>query len=440
MGRPTFKIDQDRLRALRIEQGLTQIAIVQLASPHASAPNTASRVRHYQRIEETGQTSAGYARTLAGILGVPTSVLQGFGTPDASMYRRNLQKLLREQLDAGSNAALNGMLDHHMQGDADEALEYLTKAIADDIERVLLVRNPRRIAELVALTGMAEADLLAPANVEGFWFLSANARGVDSSEVVNGVNQAGHRIGEIMAAFLGVHDDDSSVRMWRDGPWLRVEVERPRVQDVLCIDLTRCQPDAAGLRWTEASWLDAFFLDPVIVDKAYACADVVTDFSGRASPADLKRLRLVVTEHDKCRQILGKMVVNGGLDALPKKMEEDFARDCSSRVLAMNWLTNGLQHALMPHLGAHAASAWHLTAHGGTSIDINLENPRYPGALSAELKYRIVLAEDTGADTLRRVPVRARDIAALQVEIETWLAVGYIASEKDDPAPAFHYV
>lgn len=438
MGRPKFKIDQVRLRALREELGLTQANVAQKVAQQLGTPDTQSLCRHYQRIEETGQTSSKYAKALATVLGVSVALLHGLEDPEPPSYLEHIQRLLKAQLDGGTNHALQNLLARHAKDDEEYALAHLTEDIAERIEHVLLVRNPARMANLMQLTGLSEPELIAPANVRGFWFLSVSSRTLNCTEVVDGASPVSWRIGEIMAEYLSLRGSDSTVRMWHDKPWLRIEICCPRIRDRMLIDLTRCQPDATGLRWIEAGWRDEFFLLPAIIDHAYKTADVVTDFSNKTLPSDLHRLRLVVTEHiGLFSNEIRRMVVRGRIDNIPESVKENFAKECSSRLLFVNWLTSGLRDALMPHLAAYPASQWHVSTFDAAAVEIKCEDPRFPGAACAELRYRIMLAEEVGPSAFDRVPVRKSDIEQLQKHIEGWLAEGFSPADDDEPVPDF---
>ena len=76
MVRPAFRIDQARLRAVREEQGLSQATVARKVASLMGRPVTDSLTRHYQRIEDTGQTSSGYAKALAEVLSTSVPLLQ----------------------------------------------------------------------------------------------------------------------------------------------------------------------------------------------------------------------------------------------------------------------------------------------------------------------------------------------------------------------------
>jgi transcriptional regulator with XRE-family HTH domain len=439
MGRPSFTIDHTRLRALREEKGLTQAALAMKVARQMGRPETESIVRHYQRIEETGKTSVGYATALATAIGVSVPLLQGLENPDPHAYLQYVQELVAQQLDAGKNQTLLDLLARHATNDKEEALMYLAEDIAGYVEQVQLVRHPAMIADLVEQTGLSESDLLAPANVRGFWFLSVKSHIMNCCEVVDGVPSLNYRIGETLQAYLASHRNDSAIRLWYDRPWVRMEICRPRVRDRMLIDVTRCQPDASGLRWIAPSWRDEFFLEPALVTHAYANADVVTDFSGRTAPANYRSLRLVVDEHrGTSGKALRRTVVDGGVGQMPAHIHENFSRDCSTRILFINWLTNGLRTTLMPHLAAQSALGWHVWVNGG-SVDISLKDPRDRGIIYVELRYRIALVEETSAGKFDNVPVHDEDLKELRQNIEGWLTAGFALNDPDE-RPEFESV
>ena len=50
VGRPTFRIDPDRLRGIREEKSLTQVRLIALVHEHMGIHATKDPVKHYQRI------------------------------------------------------------------------------------------------------------------------------------------------------------------------------------------------------------------------------------------------------------------------------------------------------------------------------------------------------------------------------------------------------
>lgn len=444
MARPTFKIDQARLRGLRQEQGLTQTALACKVAALLGTQSDLTQARQYQRIENNGKTSIKYAQALATILGVSSSLLQGEEDPetgpDPYLYLQYIRQLLKEQLDNGISDALRAMNTQYHQKYDDDGWELLTSDLAERIEQAQLVRNPQQIAELVALTGITKEQLLAPANLRGFWFIAVRSRTFDCTEIVDGATSVTIRVGDIMKEHLEHHGNDSEIRLHRDRPWTRIEIVRPRVDDRMYIDIARAQPGENGLRWIDTSWLEDFFLAPGLIEQAYAHADVVTDFSGKTIPSDVHRLRLVVTEHDGTYgEPLRRMVVRGGIDDLPFYVKENFAKEASTRLLFTNWLTLGLRDALVPHLVLYPATDWRIKENS-IGIDFMLMSRCNANHGFFEIKYRVMLTEEVQLGTFERVPMRKHHIDKLRKDIEQWLTEGYVPYEADTPVPDFEPV
>ena len=70
LARPTFKIDQNRLRSLREESQLTQLTVAKQVHgilKKSAQTADATILSSYQRIERTGKTSKATAAALVGI-------------------------------------------------------------------------------------------------------------------------------------------------------------------------------------------------------------------------------------------------------------------------------------------------------------------------------------------------------------------------------------
>jgi hypothetical protein len=125
---------------------------------------------------------------------------------------------------------------------------------------------------------------------------------------------------------------------------------------------------------------------------------------------------------------------------MPETVKQNFADECYSRILFVNWLTAGLRHALMPHLVMQPASHWYVSTTGAAAVNIKIKDLRFPSVCLAELRYRIMLAEEVSPGTFEPVPVREKDLDQLRKQIEDWLAEGYILVDGADPVPDFKSV
>ena len=85
MGRPSFKIDHERLRDLRKDKGLTQAGLAsELCKRMGLEQDEDSRTVSYRRIEAFGKTSRKRAEVIAQILDVTLAELEGIVPPDTT--------------------------------------------------------------------------------------------------------------------------------------------------------------------------------------------------------------------------------------------------------------------------------------------------------------------------------------------------------------------
>jgi transcriptional regulator with XRE-family HTH domain len=447
-GRPPFQIDARRLLSLREYQNMTQLEVARAAARFLGTATLADRslIRHYQKIEEHGRTSRRRAEALARALGVSVPVLQGIETPEPSEYQGHIQSLLAQQLGTGNYPALQRMHDELEFQNPAYGLEHLAEDIADRIEAVQLVRNPDQVAELVALTGLSESDLLAPANVKGHWFISYSFGATTKAEMAIGAVEVGIRVGEILQEQLRFTKDDTVVRMRRDKPWYRIEVEHPRIRRTFRIDFTRCRSDGKGLSWTDGSWRDDFWLEPRIREAAYAHADFVTDFSDKTSPVNLSRLCLIVTEYlGSNYRNARRMIVRRYFEELGQAVIDSYVRSHESKFMMAYLLRWSLRQALMPHLANELAkrteASWSIRAEDQFATELHLATPRDSfGHDPDKPRYRITLHEETGDNEFSAIPVRNEYYVDLAKDIGEWLVKGDWPKYDDEPLPNFEPV
>lgn len=448
MGRPpSIKIDKNLLRNLRERKILTQENVAEKIGVH---------VVTYQSIEGSGNTSRQTAKKLADFFGVSVDNLQqGIEYPDTADYLRQVEKSIRDTLSQGSNSALEKTLQLTLENTRftsgshdeirDDAIRYLARDIAQRIEAVQLVRNKNEIATLSELTGLAEAELLRPANVEGHWFINVfeswktdpNAPPDEfniRSEVTQRANSA---IGSIKEAIAKSSSNlpecsDESVKLSHDGFWYKVEVKLP-LRKTIRIDLVRCQPDTKGLRWVKPSWRDEYLIRKPLSHWARENFNFVCDFDGNQSPSgDIRQLRFQVTEYNQSSLGFscptGRMVISGNLGEMHDELVASLREQGRTHFLVQNWLTNDLKCSLAPFLSDYPRECWSLS---GPAIDLD-ENKskgrkrpfleRYWGR-----KYYIELVEQVGGQ-LRPVPWREKDRKSLQESIQKML------NDPNDPA------
>lgn len=430
-GRPSFKLDKQRLRSLRKEKGLSLIELSNAISTHypnwGRGSSEATLTANYQRIERTGSTSRKTAEAIAKALDVSLAFLEGKEVPDSADYLKQITKLIGEQVAKGDNQALLSALSKLNASSQDEGIDRLSEDISERIEAVQLGRNPTEIAELVAYTRLSESELLTPANLKGHWFITIATRGrnrsdmLNRSDILHGENQIRGHIKEQVKEYFNEEATDGTIRMWRDGFWYRIEIFRPSRRDLMRIDFVRCQPDANGLRWAAQSWRDEYLIAAPLTDWAHSTYNFVSAFETPTSPQKIEQLRLEINEYEgNYAQATGTELVTGHLDEIPIHSMESFAREGSSHYLIVSWLLADLRERLAPKLAAYPVQYWQVS--GDHCIDLHLEPPYSDRRTPRGIRYRIRLVEELASGELVAAPWRNADIHLAREKIQSWLA------------------
>ncbi|WP_300438079.1 helix-turn-helix transcriptional regulator [Zoogloea sp.] len=424
-GRPSFKLDKQRLRSLRKEKGLSLVELSNAISTHypnwGRGSSEATLTANYQRIERTGSTSRKTAEAIAKALDVSLAFLEGKEIPDSADYLKQITKLIGEQIANGDNQALLSALSNLNASSQDEGIEWLAEDISERIEAVQLGRNPAEIADLVAYTGLSESELLTPANLKGHWFITIASRVCNRSDILHGAGQIRWHIKEQVEEDFNETATDGTIRIWRDGYWYRIEISRPSHRDLMRIDFVRCQPDANGLRWVAQSWRDEYLIADPLTDWARRTYNFVSAFEAPTSPQKIEQLRLIVTEHEgSYGQATGTELVTGRLDEIHIRTKEDFARESSSHYLVVSRLLADLRERLEPKLAAYPRQYWRVA--GDHCIDLHLEPPYSDRLIPRGIRYRIRLEEELASGELVTAPWRHSDIRLAIEEIQSWLA------------------
>lgn len=424
-GRPSFKLDKQRLRSLRREKGLSLVELSNAISAHypnwGRGSSEATLTANYQRIERTGSTSHKTAEAIAKALDVSLAFLEGKEVPDSADYLKQITKMIGERIANGGNQALLSALSNLNAPSKDEGIEWLAEDISERIEAVQLGRNPAEIADLVAYTGLSESELLAPANLKGHWFISIASRVCNRSDILHGARQIWWHIKEQVEEYFNETATDGTFRVWRDGYWYRIEISRPSRRDLMRIDFVRCQPDANGLRWVAQSWRDEYLIADPLTDWARGKYNFVSAFDAPTSPQKIEQLRLIISEHEgSYAQAAGTELVTGRMDEIHIRTKEGFAREGSSHYLMVSWLMADLRERLAPKLAAYPTHYWRVS--GDHCIDLHLEPP-YPDRQTPRgIRYRIRLVEEHPSGELVTAPWRHSDIQIAIEKIQSWLA------------------
>ena len=424
MGRPSFKIDHERLRELREDKGLTQAGLAsELCKRLGLEQDEDSRTVSYRRIEAQGRTSRKRAEAIANILGVTLAELEGIVPPDTGIYEKRILDLLAEQLRQ-ENVVLKSALDEACSEgpDSEDALASMARNVARRIEAAQLARNPGELAELSQITGLSEGEILEPAHVDGHWLVVASGPIYTRTELVLGTAGVMTLIPEIVGMLLEDFGSDGRIRMHRAPPWYRLEIDPLCGRFTTWIDFVRCLPDARGVRWLKPGWRDVFLLEEPLLTWARSAANFVTSFDGSPTPGDVRRLRLQVTEYNgESGERISEQIVSGALEEVP---DERLAaeREVGKSHLVATWtLGAALQEILEPHLSAYPRQCWEVTVTDDGCALYLWPTGGAPGGRYG-LRYRIQLVEETAPGLFGAAPWRHKDRVALKQHIEAWLS------------------
>ena len=430
MGRPSFKIDRQRLLELRNEKGLTQAALaselckrlglVKRDPEQEQDPDTSTA--SYRRIEARGRTSRKRAEAIAQILDVTLAELEGIVPPDTGIYEKRILDLLAEQLRQ-ENVALKSALDEACRdGSKDEALASMARNVARRIEAAQLARNPGELAELSQLTGLSEGEILESAHVDGHWLVVASGPVYTRTALVLGTAGVMTLIPEIVGTHLDDFVSDGRIRMHRASPWYRLEIDPLSGRLTTWIDFVRCLPDARGVRWQKPSWRDVLLLERPLLTWAHSAANFVTGFDGSPTPGDVRRLRLRVTEYNgESGERMSEQIIAGALEEIPGERLAAEQEVGNSHLVATWMLGTALQEILKPHLSAYPRQCWEVTVTDDGCALYLWPTGGAPGGQYG-LRYRIQLVEETAPGQFGAAPWRHKDRADLKQRIEEWLS------------------
>lgn len=421
-GRPTFQLDEKRLKSVREEAKLTQAALARRA--HAllgkleATADTATK--HYQKIERTGRTSRAMAKALAEVLNTTVNVLQGEAPDKRPSLIESLERQFRHQLETGASPALQEALAQDalaQRGDPDpDPVRTFAEQVAKRIEYMQLGPPGGELARLVELTGWTEAQLMAPMSIDGHWFVMSMIHGVRRSEILIGADRVQYWIQDSLRDFCPgfprVFGTDCAITLREELPWLHVEVQHPSIPAMRnTFSFVRCTPTPWGLHWVNPSWRDRFWLDDSLLEWAFTHANFVVGFDGQAVPSDMRALRLLVARSSDGEQLdewQQLAVVKGNREELPDDVLDNFKRQGESHDVVVSWIAAGLWEAVEPLLHDGSAEQWQVQQSGTCIVirrdaSIRWEGPgRFVPVPSVE--YVVRLVEQLGDGKFRRVP------------------------------------
>ncbi|VTU31052.1 hypothetical protein SRS16CHR_04801 [Variovorax sp. SRS16] len=232
-----------------------------------------------------------------------------------------------------------------------------------------------------------------------------------------------------------MRESDARVSFHDEAPWFRIEVQHPRIEELTrTLRFVRAQPTETGVRWTQPTWLDRFWIDQLPKD-AFELANFVQGFSEEYRiPTDLTRLRLAIARDPSRKEVeehgpelrpeivaLAKL----GLDDPPAQVRASFERDGCAHDLIINWLSAELWEHLVPLLKDWPWEFWRLSRASGR-IEVSLQAPlrvmleRDPAPRWGPI-YSIVLVEQPSEGEPRFAPWRQVGVAAVHERLQSFL-------------------
>lgn len=418
-GRPTFRIDPDRLRGIREEKSLTQVRLIALVHEHMGTRTTENPVKHYQRIERSGRTSQAMANALAAVLGTTVAVLQGEAPEDeGARFIDRLEQRIAELIAGGTNPALAAEVAQ------DGAVEPRDVAI-DLVHRIESAQFDGRTDELMALAqqvGWSVEEVSQPVTHRGHWLISSS-RSTSTAEVVFGTGGVRWHVNQFVENHARFHQSDGSVTLREALPKLFVEIQHPHLAALrLSMSFMRCVATSTGLQWVNPSWRDRFFLDDSLREWAYRTFNFVTDFDGLRRPADVRRLRLKVEEFGQDKTWTHLFLTDGNLADMHASTLQSFQAEGSSHDLVLNWLIANAAVELKPLFDEWPVDCWEFHAYE-RCICLDLSVPLRPSqargqALQWGQRYRLDLVEEMPDGSLRPAPWREASVATSRDELK----------------------
>lgn len=385
IGRPTFRIDGVRLRALRKEAGLTQLELAQRVYARAGKNNASPEVmkNSAQRWEAKGAVPADMAKHLAEELKTTIAVLQGALPEPAPSRIDEIEDHLKQLIDKGPSPRLSEALEHYREETA--PVRELAIQIARRLEVAQLSQAQEEFEDLASITGYSNKYLQEPTSFEGFWMLiGTGPLGAARSEVLSGVTAVLHEVRtELQTCLENLHQSDAHVSFAKEKHWFRVTINDPRHSRLTrTLRFVRCQPNESGLQWSSPTWLDRFWVD-ALPHESYAYANFVTGFDAVCVPAECTNLRLAITKNPSAKEIeeLGPdaqpkvvLLTAGDLAELHPTTLESLKQDGYVHDLVVNWLSADLWEKLLPLMSQWPLECWSFRL-AQSRIDVLLDVP-----------------------------------------------------------------
>lgn len=436
IGRPTFRIDGKRLRALRKEAGLTQLELAKRVYVRACREKSTSAdvmKNSAQRWETTGAVPPDMAQHLATELKTSVAILQGALPEPAPSRIDEIESHLKKLMANGPSPELADAIKYYTDNEATNPAREVAEDISSRIEFAQLSQAHDEFKEIAAITGFSDKELWEPQSFLGFWMLiGTGPMGPERSEILSGILSVMRVLRSEMEDFFAkVQESDASVSLSEERHWFQVSMHHPRIRQLTrVLRFVRCQPMENGLQWSSPTWRDRFMLETMAGD-AYQFSNFVTNFDGVMAPADCMNLRFALTKApDTAEQFeavcLGAkpevaFLTSGHLEQLHPKTRESFQREGNLHYLVVNRLAADLWDKLRPLLEEWPLECWSFKL-GQSCVDVLLNVPprlytRRQIPLKFGRRYSVTLVEMTAENEPKTVPWRDKSVSEIHAKL-----------------------
>jgi transcriptional regulator with XRE-family HTH domain len=433
VGRPTFRIDGTRLRALRIQVGLTQQALAQRVYASAKKWSSGKDVlkASAQRWERTGKIPRALVAVLAEELNTTIEVLQGALPEPAPSRVDDFEARIKRQIATGASPDLVIALDYYRDDDVPE--RELAIRLTGRLEAAQLSQAQDEFEAMETLTGYRVDELRQPMSHEGFWLLLGTGHlGPARSEILSGVTDVLYAVRtELQNCLEKFPESDGHISFTEEKNWFRVSLTHARLPQLTrTLRFVRCQPHESGLQWTSPTWQDRLRLE-ALPREAYEHANFVTGFDTVCVPAECTSLRLAIIKNPGTQKIENSSaeakpeivtLTEGNVAHLHSERLESWRREGNSHALVVSWLAANLWQELQPFMSEWPLECWRFSS-AHTRIDVRLDVPNRLYSTSATPpnfgnRLSVSLVERRADGELKTAPWRKDSIARVCESLE----------------------
>ena len=374
VGRPAIHIKPEVLSQLRIDAGLTQVALGKAVYALAKKrwESTGSLQSTVYRWESSGTLDVTLAAHLATVLKTTVPILTGEHPASAPSRIDELKEILSTRAQDQSHLKLQEALRQLRE----QGYEKPVPALADDLSRFIevaqLSQSSQAFEHITALTGLGRSELERPSSHSGLWLMIGSGHGPAFREIVTGIDSLRYKLeDEWKEASNSFGLRDCSIEFSEEKPWFKVRwTASGLVGFSRTIRFVRCQPNSKGLSWVAPSEWDKFHLES-FAPSAQPYFDVVTGFDARPVPAALKDLRVRIERNYSPREYEANpsrgysetlALHSGELPEYADQIVNDYASVANISFMAIQYLCRDLWDAIEPHLSDWPLKYWSIQA------------------------------------------------------------------------------